>query len=253
MAATGRPYGRIAAMDNEMTVAGIAAVASLVGAGIGGAFAARGAGKQAAGAVEAGLAQAASAYLGPLDTARRTAQREAYVRLLTAAQEYAEAVRPVLRAARLLDRAEERAVGGGNPMPDEAWEALRERIDAVSDAHPVRAAAQHVALEGPGDVAEAAEQVRLVATLLEVALDNAGQSAHTDGGGVIPPHAHRFQPLIDALHHQITLFTEAAQEYLNKRDQNLGQQTVEPGRLARVRAFISGRVLRRRERTHPNG
>lgn len=228
-------------MGQETTTAAMGAAGAVVGAALTGMFTVRGARRQAAAAVQAGLAQAASAYLGPLDTARRAAQREAYVRLLTDAQRYATEVHPVLRQARALDRA------AGNTARlsrrDAAVEAaaeadFRERIATANRENPVAAAVQHVELEGPPEVAETARQIHTAATALFRTLRRAG---HCDRGaeGPIRPDRERSLTRHEELLIAIERFTQAAQEHLNRRDHpRSGEQS---RRWARVPAFFRRR------------
>ncbi|MEV6956562.1 hypothetical protein [Streptomyces sp. NPDC051183] len=228
-------------MGEETTTAVMGAAGAVVGAALTGMFTVRGARRQAAAAVQAGLAQAASAYLGPLDTARRAAQREAYVRLLTDAQRYASEVHPVLRMARALDR----AVGNTARLSrrdaevEAAAEAeFRARIAAVNRENPVAAAVQHVELEGPPEVAEAARQIHTAATVLFRTLRRAGHCDHGAEGPVRPDRERAFsrhEELLTA----IERFTQAAQEHLNRRDHPSSEER--PRRWARVPSFLRRR------------
>ncbi|MFI1060484.1 hypothetical protein ACH4TC_01160 [Streptomyces spororaveus] len=232
-------------MGQETATAVMGAGGAVVGAALTGMFTVRGARRQAAAAVQAGLAQAASAYLGPLDTARRAAQREAYVRLMTVAQSYATEVHPVLRLARGLDRAA--ANTDALPRREAAIEAaaeadFRDRISAVNNPNPVSTAVQHVELEGPAEVAEAARQVRAATTDLFRTLRRAGHGERV-AGGVVPPDPERSWTRHEELLAAIERFTQAAQEHLNRRDHPRSDER--PGRWARVPAFFSRSSARR--------
>ncbi|MFJ5635092.1 hypothetical protein ACIQF5_20945 [Streptomyces goshikiensis] len=228
-------------IGEETTTAVMGAAGAVVGAALTGMFTVRGARRQAAAAVQAGLAQAASAYLGPLDTARRAAQREAYARLLTDAQGYAAEVSPILRWARALDR----AAGNTDRLSrrEAAAEAAaevdsRERIAAVNIESPVAAAVQHVVLEGPPEVAEFARQIHTAATVLSRTLRRAGYCAYGAEGPIRPDRERSFtrhEELLAA----IERFTQAAQEHLNRRDHPRNDEP--PRRWVRVPAFFHRR------------
>ncbi|MGW2984102.1 hypothetical protein [Streptomyces goshikiensis] len=228
-------------MGQETMTAVMGAAGAVVGAALTGMFTVRGARRQAAAAVQAGLAQAASAYLGPLDTARRAAQREAYVRLLMDAQGYATEVRPVLRQARALDRAAGNTVrlSRRDAEVEAATEAdYRERIAAVNIENPVAAAVQHVELEGSPEVAETARQIHTAATVLFRTLRRAGHCEHGPEGPVRPDRERSFtrhEELLTA----IERFTQAAQEHLNRRDHPLNDEPPRPW--VRVPAFFHRR------------
>ncbi|MFI5743889.1 hypothetical protein ACIA9I_36645 [Streptomyces anulatus] len=226
-------------MGQETATAVMGAGGAVVGAALTGMFTVRGARRQAAAAVQAGLAQAASAYLGPLDTARRAAQREAYVQLMTAAQSYATEVHPVLRLARGMDRAVANtdSLSRRETAREAAAEAdFRDRISAVNNPNPVSAAVQHVELEGPAEVAEAARQVRAATTGLFRTLRQAGRSERV-AGAAAPPDPERSWTRHEELLAAIERFTQAALEHLNRRDHPRSGER--PGRWARVSAFFS--------------
>lgn len=146
-------------MAPEIGTALIGLCGGIVGAVIAAGAAIRAARHQAGKAVEGPFAQASAAYLGPLDTARRTAQREAYARLLTAAHGYETAVKPVLETAIALSR---RATPNRPAMSPETRAELRARTDEVNDHHLIDLAVQHVLLEGPYDVWQSAARVQAV-------------------------------------------------------------------------------------------
>ncbi|MFF2548752.1 hypothetical protein ACFVUY_40200 [Kitasatospora sp. NPDC058063] len=115
------------------------------------------------------LTQASAAYLGPLDTARRTARREAHARLLTAALNHAEAVEPLLHVVRA-------------PNAE-----CRTRIDAVNNHYPVDLAVQHVRLEGPadGNIYDSAVLVEVAAMRLGIVLGEPGSEPRQAHEGLL--------------------------------------------------------------------
>ncbi|MFE4634882.1 hypothetical protein ACFRJ1_16115 [Streptomyces sp. NPDC056773] len=229
-------------MGQEATTAAMGAAGAVAGAALTGMFTVRGARRQAAAAVQAGLAQAASAYLGPLDTARRAAQREAYVRLLTDAQGYAAEVRPVLRLARAMDRAAGNTARRSrrDAEVEAAAEAdYRERIAAVNRENPVASSVQHVELEGPPEVAETARQIHAAATALFRTLRRAGYCDAGGGEEPIQPDRERSFTRHEELLTAIERFTQVAQEHLNRRDHPRSDE--QSRRWARVPAFFRRR------------
>ncbi|MCJ0870199.1 hypothetical protein [Streptomyces sp. AP-93] len=187
--------------------------AALIGAGAGLVTAGAAIGTtrhQARKAVEGVFAQASAAYLGPLDTARRTAQREAYSRLLTAAHDYEKAVQAALVDAEALNRD---ATPNRPAMSPETRAARRARIEEVNDHHLV-GAVQHVQLEGPDEVWQSAVRVQKVAMMLSLVLSSEDASSN----GLGSPRGLHGQLLV-----AISEFATAAGRHLGRRDLVLGQ------------------------------
>lgn len=198
-------------MAEEIAVALIGVVGGFVGAVIGAGAAIGAARHQARKAVEGAFAQASAAYLGPLDTARRTAQREAYARLLTAAHDYEKAVKPVLDVAQALNRD---ASPNRPAMSPETRADLRARIDEVNDHHLIDSAVQHVLLEGPDDVWQSAARVQMAAMRLSIVLLSEDATSNILGS---PREAHQ------QLYVATNEFAMAAGKHLGRRDLVLGQ------------------------------
>ncbi|MCX5612989.1 hypothetical protein OHB39_36370 [Streptomyces sp. NBC_00047] len=202
-------------MNTETTTAIVAGLSAMGGAGLAGWLTVRAAGRQAAGAVEAGLAQGAGAYLGALDTARRSAQREAYARLITVAHEYHESVKPVLYFAQALGTQQP-------PMNAATRQRLEEQVDAVSNTRQVRAAVAHVVLEGPGEIAKAAERLGAAAHGVEYALKAATHQVLTH------PTPRDYYERHEQLLAEVSRFGQAASGLLNRRDQGPGPSRPSP-------------------------
>ncbi|MET9694765.1 hypothetical protein ABZY81_41305 [Streptomyces sp. NPDC006514] len=164
---------------------------------------------------------------------------------MTAAQSYAAEVHPVLRQAGAMDRAAANtdSLSRREAAREAAAEAdFRDRISAVNNPDPVSTAVQHVELEGPAEVAEAARQVRAATTSLFRTLRRAGRSERV-AGGIVPPDPERSWTRHEELLAAIERFTQAAQEHLNRRDHPRSDER--PGRWARVPAFFSRSNARR--------
>lgn len=198
-------------MAEEIAAALIGVVGGFVGAVIAAGAAIGAARHQARKAVEGAFAQASAAYLGPLDTARRTAQREAYARLLTAAHDYEIAVEPLLDVAHALNRD---ATPNRPAMSPETRADLRARIDEVNDHHLIDLAVQHVLLEGPDEVWQSAARVQVAAMTLSLVLSAGDATSNILDS---PREAHR------QLYVATNEFAMAAGKHLGRRDLVLGQ------------------------------
>jgi hypothetical protein len=229
------------AMDGEVTVALIGGVGALVGALLGGAATVWTAKEQGRMAVQTALHTARSTYLGPLDTARRSAQREVFAAFLTVSQEWARSAEPAAEAARrwdadvggLLDECitEGRAYTGLNTELRQHW---RRTIDRCGTTQRLTEAVQHVLLEAAGtDVARAAQNVEQHARRLASLLHGAGETQLRDQDGVstddpsnhVPPSPERSPNQLGALKEAIEAFTWTAAAHLNTRDANNGPDT----------------------------
>ncbi|MBM9624831.1 hypothetical protein ACFQ60_46800 [Streptomyces zhihengii] len=201
-------------MDTEVLVAIVGGGAALLGAAVGGAgavVAAHITGKRAESA-------ARHAYLGPLDVARRTAQREAYVGLLTAAHALADAGGEVLESARrLAENANEEIIGQPTTYPLARIAADRERVRAVQPADEVIAAARHVELEGPESVAKAARQLSEAALDFEEAIELVETPEGDDHAITAGPSVGRVPLRHGVLRRQIWDFAREATAHLNQR------------------------------------
>ncbi|MFI5481662.1 hypothetical protein ACIBAB_21350 [Streptomyces rubiginosohelvolus] len=191
-------------MENELATALIGAGSALTGALIGGTA-----------AVVAASKTARSAYLGSLDSLRRTAQREVYAELLRAAHTYEAGTGAVLESAGiLLDGllSEQEALPRQHSSSERS--ALRRAISSATNPEPVAAAARQVELEGPSRVAAAARNVRAAAQQLSTTLN----SIEDADEGLRPAtsadlHREHFELLKSA----ISTFAETARKHLNHR------------------------------------
>lgn len=163
-------------MSSELTVALIGAGSAIAGALVGGAA-----------AVVAASRAARSAYLGPLHVAQRTAQQQAYAKLVNAANDFETGTRAVSGVARvLMEDASDRSEGIPSRLNDPGRQRRRDEIRAVLDDGQVRAAVRLVGLEGPTVVAvqaiileEAVRQLANVLRKLEEVTDEEGRPRPT--------------------------------------------------------------------------
>lgn len=199
-------------MDSEITAAIIGSGAGLVGALAG-----------FTGALVAAGRAAKSAYAGPLDQARRIAQREACARLLDAANEYARKTAPLVRPASLFDMDARDLAEGDDGPPDvphllhrddpQTPDELRERLRQVSpDA--IRGAARHVALDCPRLLSAAAAGVHEKAVALHEVLEDAGPVPNEWDGLPRPDRAPRAEAELAQV---IDRFVSLANAHLNDR------------------------------------
>ncbi|MEU6838021.1 hypothetical protein ABZ941_22540 [Streptomyces rubiginosohelvolus] len=191
-------------MENELAIALIGAGSALTGAVIGGTA-----------AVVAASKTARSAYLGSLDSLRRTAQREVYAELLKAAHAFEAGTGAVLESAGiLLDGLLSEQEGLPRRHSSSERSACRRAISSAADPEPVAAAARQVELEGPSRVAAAARNVRAAAQQLSTTLN----SIEDADEGLRPatsadlPRAH-----FELLNSAISTFAETARKHLNHR------------------------------------
>lgn len=192
---------------------------ALLGAAVGGAAAVAAAKVQA----RHGQETARLAYQGPLDAARRTAQREAYATLLTAAHEFRLASAPALEPAQRLITVTDYESRGEPPEPEEeVLEQHRARLRAVLAQVPgpeaVRAAEQHVRLEGPVPVAHAAnalfgavDRLSEVFVHAETKYEDEDDEGHLRRHGLEANAAARYRSLGEC----IDAFSGAASAHLN--------------------------------------
>ncbi|MFI6494564.1 hypothetical protein [Streptomyces sp. NPDC050564] len=220
-------------MDGEMTAALIGGASGLAGALVGG-VAALSAARMA---MKAASETALTAYLGPLDTARRTAQREVFAQFLTVSQEWTRQADPAAKAAERWDRAVQEHVDRLKDeecayvdLPDATTRWLQQQVSALGQPHRIAEAAQHVLLEAAGvagtDVVRAAQKVQQHAVRLKDFLNDAGrthlidpdETSPDDPSNHRPPNPSRSPNEHVALKNAIDAFAQRAAEYLNRRD-----------------------------------
>ncbi|MFJ9319471.1 hypothetical protein [Streptomyces globisporus] len=191
-------------MENELAIALIGAGSALTGAVIGGTA-----------AVVAASKTARSAYLGSLDSIRRTAQREVYAELLRAAHTYEAETGAVLESAGfLLDGLLSEQEGLPRRPSSSERSAFRRAISSAVNPEPVAAAARQVELEGPSRVAAAARNVRAAAQQLSTMLN----SIEDADEGIRPAtYADLPREHLELLKLATSTFTETARKHLNHR------------------------------------
>ncbi|MFJ9917808.1 hypothetical protein ACIRSF_00800 [Streptomyces rubiginosohelvolus] len=191
-------------MENELAIALIGAGSALTGAVIGGTA-----------AVVAASKTARSAYLGSLESLRRTAQREVYAELLKAAHTYEARTGAVLESVGiLLDGLLSEQEGLPRRHSSSERSACRRAISSAADPEPVAAAARQVELEGPSRVAAAARNVRAAAQQLSTTLnciEDADEGLRPATSADLPRE--HFELLKSA----ISTFAETARKHLNHR------------------------------------
>ncbi|MFJ1959070.1 hypothetical protein ACIOGT_39380 [Streptomyces microflavus] len=202
---------------SELMIALVGGGGALLGAAVGGAAAVAAAKVQA----RHGQETARLAYQGPLDAARRTAQREAYATLLTAAQEFRLASAAALGPARRLMTVTDYESRGEPPeeaIPEQYRGRLRAVLAQVPGPEAVRAAEQHVWLEGPVPVAKAANALAAAVTELnDVFVHAETKYEDEDDEGRLYRHGLEANPV--ALHSKlvgcIDMFSKVASAHLN--------------------------------------
>lgn len=218
-------------MDSEVAAAVIGGLSGLVGAFLGGAGAVIAAKIQATRAVVAGLATARSTYLAPLDTARREAQRGAYSRLVTVAEDFItrmmdlyeetlevnEAIVELVVQEPLFNEDEARRQVAAMPhlRAEEVWRGLR----AGANLGPVQAAVRSVALEGPIDLHNRAREVQSCARALGEVMGlgvRTGPHLH-DPEGTQGPFDIRVTAAYFRAEQAVDAFVDSARDYLNQR------------------------------------
>ncbi|MEU6629396.1 hypothetical protein ABZ905_14065 [Streptomyces parvus] len=191
-------------MRNELAIALIGAGSALTGAVIAGTA-----------AVVAASKTARSAYLGSLDSLRRTAQREVYAELLRAAHAYEAGTGAVLESAGfLLEGLLSEQEGLPRRHSSSERSAFRRAISSAADPEPVAAAARQVELEGPSRVAAAARNVRAAAQQLSTTLNSIEDA---DEGFRPATSADLPREHFELLKSAISMFTETARKHLNHR------------------------------------
>jgi hypothetical protein len=224
-------------MDGEVMAALIGGASGLAGALVGG-TAALAAAKMA---MKATSQTALTAYLGPLDTARRTAQREVFARFLTVSQEWTRRAEPAARAAEGWDRAVrehlerllDEDVGSYVDLPDETVRRFLRSVSAIDEPHRIAEAAQHVLLEAAGvagiEVVRAAAKVHQHAVRLKEFLDDAGKT-HLDApdragpgdpSNHLLPNPRRSPDEHAVLDGAIDAFARIAANFLNQRNPDI--------------------------------
>lgn len=184
-------------MDSAIVAALISAPVTVVAAGA---------------AFAAGRVQGRGAYHGPVDAVRRQHQREAYARLVSAAQTYVrQTTRPlVLQELIREDATQARQMGE---------QALLERVHdrcSNADASPVQDAVALITIEGPHEVAVLANNVYLGALGLK---NNFVRDWLTRQEQPMSLTAWLEQDIEShqALHTDLSKFTQAASSHLNGR------------------------------------
>ncbi|MFF8505870.1 hypothetical protein ACF07L_35245 [Streptomyces anulatus] len=196
---------------SELTIALVGAGGALLGAAVGGAAAVVAAKMQATHAERS----AQLAYLGPIDAARRSAQREAYARLLTAAHAFSGAATPALEAAQtLMEATDARAMREPPEVSNPALERARDAVALVRGPEDVVAAGQHVGLEGPLHLINAAKAVVHAVQELSNVFENA-ERIYEDADG----RTHGLNRNAAGLHETLTacidFFSDIASSHLN--------------------------------------
>lgn len=200
-------------MDSEMMVAVVGGGAALLGAAVGGTAAVVSASIQGKRTAEA----ARSAYQGALDVARRTAQQQAYTRLLSEANAYATATYEVLLDAFELIDDRGAALSGDEPsLSPETREQFQTRIDEANNPAQLNDAVRYVGLEGPEIVYRAAKEVQTAATDLWRILRNLEETID-HGEGHLTMALHRTVPHLShgSLQRLIDEFADTASAHLN--------------------------------------
>ncbi|MGW6523234.1 MULTISPECIES: hypothetical protein [unclassified Streptomyces] len=220
-------------MDAEVTAALIGGTSGLGGALLGGIAVVWTAKHQGRLALQAALETARATYLGPIDTARRSAQRDVFAGFLTAAQEWTRTAADAADAARRWDetvcRIIEECCNEGFAFREvsvQLQQHLQPRIDRCSAPHPITDAAQHVLLEAATtDVARAAQRVEQHAIRLMRLVHSAGETqlekdsvSPSDPSNHVPPDPQRSPNQLTALRVSIDAFASAAAAQLNRRD-----------------------------------
>ncbi|MCX4963292.1 hypothetical protein OHA98_00385 [Streptomyces sp. NBC_00654] len=162
-------------MSGEMAAALVGGSASLVGALIGGfgAWKAASSAAKATGvkALEAALETSRRNHMAVLEQAHRAARRAVYGSLLGKAQEFSRDASTALDSLEKLEMAMEIEWGGyANPgdweLDNEEREPYGQFMPAVRGLDPLKNAALHAELEGPGDVRKAARELSVSAEAL---------------------------------------------------------------------------------------
>jgi hypothetical protein len=180
-------------MDGEVTAALTSGASGLVGALPGGAVAVWTGMHQGELTAQSALETARSTYLGPLDTARRSVQRDVFVAFLTVSREWARSAERAAYAAQQWDArvgdvlemciTQERLYGGVGDIALH-WQGM---IRECRAPHRVTEAAQHVLLEAATtDVARAAQDVEQHAIRLSSLMREAGETELRDIDDVSP-------------------------------------------------------------------
>ncbi|MEU0627759.1 hypothetical protein [Streptomyces sp. NPDC005989] len=203
-------------MDSEMMVALVGGGGALLGAAVGGAAAVVSASIQGKRTAEAGR----SAYQGALDVTRRTAQQQAYAKLLSEANAYEAATGAVLGIAGDLIEELHATLSGDLPsLSNEVQQRYRSRIREARNPLPLRAAVRHVGLEGPESVYRAAKQVHSVVVVLQRVLRNV-EAIVDHGEGHSTPEMQASVPLQAHINLRTAIdrFADTASAHLNGAD-----------------------------------
>ncbi|MFG3323766.1 hypothetical protein ACGF3J_37550 [Streptomyces sp. NPDC048171] len=215
-------------MDGEIAAALVAGASGFAGAVLGAVGVMWAARRQE----QAALKTALLAYLAPLETARRSAQRDVFVAFLANSQDWARTAEAAVEAARRWDAAvraeveeclsEPRAYTG---VSAELRQHCRRIIDRCGPTQRLTEAVQHVLLEAATtNVASAAQNVEQHAIRLASLLDDAGNTRlesdrhlPADPSNNAPPNPERSPNQLRALQEAIEAFTVAAAAHLNNR------------------------------------
>ncbi|MDX3587908.1 hypothetical protein [Streptomyces europaeiscabiei] len=168
----------------------------------------------AAAAYAAGRHQAHGAHRGPVDAIRRQHQRDAYAALLSLLNTYAYETnwtRCLMQARQELAEAEGEANNAQHHPDDVDARAQQVRARAFPMLRPLRPTLDVVSLEGPGYVADLADEACETAN----ALVRASNKATVMGSLWRPGPSEDPNELHGRLLKRITAFTVAARDYLN--------------------------------------
>ncbi|WP_330435877.1 hypothetical protein OIC43_37225 [Streptomyces sp. NBC_00825] len=200
-------------MDSELMIAVVGGGGALLGAAVGGAAAVVSASIQGKRTAEAGR----SAYQGALDVARRTAQQQAYSKLLSAANAYEAETGGVLNIACELIQELSVSLSGDLPsLSEEIRQQYRSRIEEARNPLELRAAVRYVGLEGPEIVYRAAKQVHAVVLDLSRVLGSVEETIdHGEGHWTPVVQASTLLQTHRSLRGAIDGFADTASAHLN--------------------------------------
>lgn len=195
-------------MNTEMAIALVGVGGALGGAIIGGAAAVVSAGIQG----KRTAAAATKAYESALEVSLRAAQREAYVHLVRAANDYEGATEELLDPAMwLIHCVNCEQVPEPYPVTEEKRSSYRTQVAQRPTTTAISGAARSVALYGPSTVKELAKGVLLAARDLDTVFEKLEETVQDQATGHWHAELRENQPhqTHDALHNAIADFVVA--------------------------------------------